>query len=134
MNHKLEILVGIGIAVCAVITLAFWLLNAGDINLGEISISLVAILLVVFASYILYDRIKNMKQGLPSKDERLILINYKAGFYGFIAAIWSAVGSNMTSIILFDKELRGGLVVAAVVIISGVVFALSYLIMYKKGE
>ena len=134
MKNGLEIVVGIGIAVCVVVTFAFYLLNAGTLDLQEIGLSVIALLLVVFASFVLWDRLKNVKKGYPSKDERLVHINYKAGSYGFIAAIWSAVGSNMTSIILFDEELRGGLVTAAVVIVSGLVFAISYLVMYTKGE
>ena len=134
MKSKLEILLGIGIAVCVVVTLAFYLLNAGSLDIGEIGLSLVVIILVVFASFVLWDRLKNVKKGLPSKDERLVLINYKAGFYGFIAAIWSAVGSNLLVNIIFDQELEGGYVSAIVVMVSGLVFAISYLVMYMKGE
>jgi len=134
MKSKLEILLGIGIAVCVVVTLAFYLLNAGSLDIGEIGLSLVVIILVVFASFVLWDRLKNVKKGLPSKDERLVLINYKAGFYGFIAAIWSAVGSNLLVNIIFDQELEGGYVSAIVVMVSGLVFAISYLLMYLKGE
>jgi len=134
MKSKLEIIVGIGIAVCVVVTLAFYLLNAGSLEISEIGLSFVVIILVVFASFVLWDRLKNVKKGLPSKDERLVLINYKAGFYGFIAAIWSAVGSNLLVNIIFNQELEGGYVAAIVVIVSGLVFAISYLVMYMKGE
>ena len=37
-------------------------------------------------------------------------------------------------IILFDQELRGGLVVAAVVLISGIVFMGAYFYFSRKGD
>ena len=134
MKNKMEIFVGIGIAVCVITTLAFYLLNAGDIDIKEIGLSIIVIILVIFASYILYDRLKNLKKGLPSKDERLILINYKAGFYGFIAAIWSAVFGPLFIEILFDYELPGSRVSALVVLVSGFVFVASYLYLSRKGD
>jgi len=77
---------------------------------------------------------KNVKAGLPTKDERLKLAAYKAGYYGFIAAIWSAIASNWLSILIADQDLRGGLVVAAVVLTSGIVFMLSYFYFSRKGN
>ncbi len=64
----------------------------------------------------------------------LVLINYKAGFYGFIAAIWSAVFGPLFIEILFDYELEGSRVTAVVVLVSGFVFAASYLYMNRKGN
>ena len=90
-------------------------------------------IIVVSSTYVIWDRAKNLKAGLPAQDERLKLAGYKAGYYGFIAAIWSAVGSNISSIIFFDQELRGGLVTAAVVLVSGIVFMVSYLYFSRKG-
>ena len=91
-------------------------------------------IIVLTSTYIIYDKWKNIKAGLPTKDERLINAAQKAGYYGFIAAIWSAVGSNMGSIILFDQELRGGLVTAAVVLISGIVLMVAYFYFSRKGD
>jgi hypothetical protein len=83
---------------------------------------------------VLWDRIKNIRKGLPAKDERIKLTEYKAGHYAFIAAIMSAVFGPIVIEILFDYELPGHLVTAVVVLVSGFVFAASYLYMYWKGN
>ena len=128
------ILLGIGIAVAVIVTLSFYLLNAGNIDLNEISLIGIVLIIVAFAIYILWDRIKNVKKGLPAQDERSKLTSYKAGYYGFIAAIWSAVFGPLFIEILFDYELSGSRVTAVVVLVSGFVFAASYLYMYWKGK
>ena len=87
MKDKIGILIGIGIAAAVLVTLSFYVLNAGNIELNEISLIGIVLILVVFAIYVLWDRIKNIRKGLPVKDERLKLTEYKAGFYAFIAAI-----------------------------------------------
>jgi hypothetical protein len=64
----------------------------------------------------------------------LILINYRAGYYGFIAAIWSAVGVNLISEIIFDHELTSSQLAGVVVMFSGFVFTATYLYMARKGS
>ncbi len=134
MKEKLSVVLGIGVLVCVVFTFGFYFFAKGAIELFDvISLSIISIILIT-STYIIWDRFKNLKKGLPVQDERMKQLGYKAGYYGFIAAIWSAIGSNMTSIILFDEELRGGLVVASVVLVSGIVFMLSYLYLAWKGN
>jgi len=59
-------------------------------------------------------------------------MNYKAGYYGFIVAIWSAVGAPLAADVLFGHELEGSHVTAVVVIVSG--FARAHMISAKvKG-
>ena len=134
MKDIKEILIGIVIAAAVIVTLAFYVLNAGNIDLNVILLIGVALILVVFALYMLWDRIKNIKKGLPTKDERSKLTSYKAGYYGFIAAIWSAVFGPLFFEIVFDYELPGSRVSAVVVIVSALVFFASYLYMYWKGK
>jgi hypothetical protein len=133
-GQKIVIMLGIGITTLVVFTLAFYMLADPSIELFDIISIPIILIIVLTSSYIIYDRAKNIKKGLPAQDERLKLAAYKAGYYGFVAAIWSAVGSNMGSIILFDQDLRGGLVTAAVVLISGMVFMTSYFYFSRKGE
>ena len=133
MKEKLTIVMGIGIITLVVFTFGFYIFANPSIELFDIISIPIILIIILSSSYLIYDKFKNIKAGLPSKDERLKLAAYKAGYYGFMSAIWSAVGSNMLSIILFDKELRGGLVVAAVVLISGIVFMGSYFYFSRKG-
>ena len=133
MKDKLGIILGAGIAVAVVVTLIFYILNAGNIELNEIFPIFIALILVVSAFYILWDRIKNIKKGFPAQDERLKLTNYKACSYGFIASIWSAVGAPLISEIFFDYELPGNYVTAIVVLFGGLTFMISYIYLAWKG-
>lgn len=133
-GQKLVILMGIGITALVVGTFAYYILANPTIELFDMISIPIILIIILTSSYIIYDRAKNIKKGLPAQDERLKIAGYKAGYFGFIAAIWSAVGSNMLSIILFDEELRGGLVTAAVVLISGITFMLAYYYFSRKGE
>jgi len=133
MNKKLEMIVGLGIIALVAFSMYLYLFAKQSVELFDIITIPIVLIIVLSATYIMWDRLKNIKKGLPVADERLKSVGYKAGHYGFIAAIWSAVGSNMLSIILFDEELRGGLVTAAVVLVSGVVFMFSYFYFSKKS-
>ncbi len=133
MKDKKGILLGIGIAAMVLVTLTLYIISAGNFELNEIIPIGIVLIVVALAIYVLWDRIKNVKKGLPAQDERLKLTNYKAGYYGFIAAIWSAVFGPLVIEILFDYELPGHLVTAVVVLVSGFVFVASYLYLARKG-
>ena len=134
MKDKIGIVLGIVIAAAVLVTLSLYVLNAGNVELKEISLIGIVLIVVALAIYVLWDKIKNIRKGLPAKDERLILTNYKAGLYGFIAAIMSATFGPIIIEILFDYELPGSRVTAVVVLVSGFVFVASYLYMYWKGK
>ena len=128
------ILLGIGIAAAVLVTLSFYVLNAGNIELEEIFMMGIVLILVSSALYIIWDRVKNVKKGLPAQDERLKLTNYKACSYGFIASIWSACFAPLISGILFNHELEGNYVTAVVVLCGGLAFIISYIYLAWKGE
>jgi len=134
MKDKIGIVLGIGIAAMVLVTLTLYIISAGNFELNEIIPIGIVLIVVALAIYVLWDRIKNVKKGLPAQDERLKLTNYKAGFYAFIAAIWSAVFGPLVIEILFDYELPGSRVTAVVVLVSGFVFIASYLYLSRKGD
>jgi hypothetical protein len=134
MKDKIGVVAGIGIAVAVLVTIYFYIINAGKLELDEIFPIGIVLIIVVSTLYILWDRIKNIQRGLPAQDERLKIINYKACSYGFIASIWSAVGAPLISGIIFDYELPGNLVTAVVVLCGGLAFMVSYFILAWKGN
>jgi len=134
MKDKIALITGIGIVFAVIFTLGFYLQNAGTIEIEELFLMIIPIILVSSAVYLLYDRAKNIKAGLPAQDERSKQIGYKAAYYGFIAAIWSATGAPLLAGIVFDYELPGNYVTAVVVLVSGVSFILSYLILTYWGS
>jgi hypothetical protein len=134
MKEKIGVIIGAIITITVIITLAVWMMNITTFDLTNLGSFAIIIILVVTASYILWDRAKNIKKGLPAKDERLISINYKAGYYGFIAAIWSAVFGPVLIDIIYGYELEGHLVTALVVLVAGFTFIVSYLFLAWKGN
>ncbi len=134
MKDKKGIVLSILVAVGVLLTLFFYLRGAGEIELNEIVLVGIVLILVGLAMYIVWDRIKNVQKGLPAKDERVLSISYKAGYYGFIAAIWSAVFTPLFFDVSSGYELDAGDVSAIVVLVSAFVFIVSYLYLYRKGK
>ncbi len=134
MKGKKEIIVSIVVVAMVLLTLFFYLIETNEIEFNQILLVSIVIILVSLAMYIIWDKIRNVQKGLPGKDERVIAINYKAGYYGFIAAIWSAVLIPTIINIVFEYEFDGGDISAIVVLVSGFVFVLSYLYLYWKGR
>ncbi|MCW4009470.1 MAG: hypothetical protein NWF05_02470 [Candidatus Bathyarchaeota archaeon] len=134
MNNKTTTILTTSLLAIVTITMAAYIAYPEIIGYGEAATITIAATLIVFAAYILWDRIRNVSKGFPAKDERLQTINHKAGYYGFIAAIWTAVGAPLLTDILFDYELEGHLVTASVVVVAGLVFAISYLYLARKGN
>ena len=134
MKDLKGIVLSILIGAAVLLTLFFYLRGTGEIELNEIILVGIVLILVGLAMYIIWDKIRNVQKGLPAKDERVISINYKAGYYGFIAAIWSAVLIPTMIDIIFGYELDAGDISAIVVLVSGFVFVVSYLYLYQKGK
>ncbi len=133
MKNQKEIVLGALAIVLVLITLAAYL-AAPTPNLFAEATAIIVIVLVTFAAYTIWDRARNVSKGLPAKDERLANVSYRAGYYAFIAAIWSAVFAPMIYDGIFGLELEGHLVTAIVVIISAFTFVLSYLYLARKGK
>jgi len=134
MKGKKEIIVATVVVAMVLLTLFFYLMGTGEIEFNQIVLVGIVIILVGLAMYVIWDKIRNVQKGLPGKDERTISMSYKAGYYGFIAAIWSAVLSPVVVDIIFGYELDGGDVAAIVVLVSAFVFIISYLYLYWKGK
>jgi hypothetical protein len=134
MKGKKEIIVSTVVVAGVLLTLFFYLMGTGEIELNQIGLVGIAIVLVGLAMYIIWDKIRNVQKGLPGKDERTISMSHKAGYYGFIAAIWSAVFTPLFFDVSSGYELKGGDVTAIVVLVSGFVFVVSYLYLYWKGK
>jgi multisubunit Na+/H+ antiporter MnhB subunit len=134
MKGKKEIIVSTIVVAGVLLTLFFYLMGTGEIELNQIVLVGIAIVLVGLAMYIIWDKIRNVQKGLPGKDERTISMSHKAGYYGFIAAIWSAVFTPLFFDVSSGYELKGEDVTAIVVLVSGFVFVVSYLYLYWKGK
>ena len=61
MKDKIGIVVGIGIAVLVLVALALYVISAGNIELSEITLMSIVLILVSSATFILWDRLKNIR-------------------------------------------------------------------------
>ena len=134
MKAKKEIIVATILVAMVLVTLFLYLIGTREIEYNQIVSIGIVLVLVGLAMYIIWDKIRNIQKGLPGKDERVISISHKAGYYGFIAAIWSAVLIPTMIDIIFGYELDAGDISAIVVLVSGFVFVASYLYLYQKGK
>jgi len=134
MKDLKGIVLAILIGAAVLLTLFFYVIGTGEIELNEIILVGIVLILVGLAMFMVWDRLKNIQKGLPAKDERVISISHKAGYYGFIAAIWSAVLIPTMIDIIFGYEPDAGDISAIVVLVSGFVFVASYLYLYQKGK
>ena len=130
-KYKMAIAMAFSLVIVVSVSLFAYIVFGGTQAVGGV---VVAVVLVAFATYILWDRARNVSKGLPAADERLKNVSYRAGYYGFIAAIWSAVFAPVFTDMLFGQELEGHLVTAVVVIAAGFTFAASYLYLARKGH
>jgi multisubunit Na+/H+ antiporter MnhB subunit len=134
MKGKKEIIVATVVVAMVLLNLFFYLMGTGEIEFNQIVLVGIALVLVGLAMYIIWDKIRNVQKGLPGKDERTVSMSHKAGYYGFIAAIWSAVFTPLFFDVSSGYELKDGDVTAIVVLVSGFVFVVSYLYLYWKGK
>jgi len=136
MNQKIKIVFGLVLAALVLITVFAWLVNSKTIGLAEISLPIVLILLVLGAVYLIWNRVKVAKQGLPAEDELSKKAAVKAGYYGFFAAIYGALAlmfynsmaeENLWFVLEADRMAEG------IILISAIVFMASALWMTFKG-
>ena len=133
MNDRRTIALGAMLLVVVLLSLVVYTAAPGATAFGQMS-AVIVLALVTFAAYAIWDKARNASKGLPTKDERLTNVSYRAGYYGFIAAIWSAVFAPMLYDMLTGRELEGHLVTAVVVIVSAFTFVISYLYLARKGK
>lgn len=138
MKDKLGIVLGAGVAVLVVVGVIFYLLGSGSLQLSDILMVIVPIMLVFGAIFILWDRVKNIRAGLPTADERAKKLHWKAGAYSYYATIWIAVGTMWYNIIFADNfglpELGAGQVVAVIVLLSAMLWFVFQFYFMRKGD
>ncbi|NHJ47749.1 MAG: hypothetical protein FK733_08175 [Asgard group archaeon] len=86
---------------------------------------------LMFGLVFLIEKIRNVRDGLPLRDEMQKKVIYKSGFLGFIAAIISI--AIMAILNIYYPGLTVNMVFGLIFLISCSVVLLSYLFMYKRG-
>ena len=115
----------------------FYYLGSANLELGDIILIVLPIILVIGVMVIIWDKIKNIRAGLPSEDERAKKLNWKAGAYSYFATIWIAVGLMWYNIFAENLNLHilnVGQVIAAIILLSAICFFVFNLYFMRKGD
>jgi hypothetical protein len=128
----------IGVLILVLIGAIFYIAAPQNLELWDFFTIVLIVLIAIGTIYIIWDRTKNLKAGLPADDERGKVIHWKAGAYTYYATIWIAVGAMWYNIFFADNmgypELSTEGLVGVIVLLSGVVwFTLNFYLM-RKGE
>jgi hypothetical protein len=130
------VVVGFIVVALVLATLVLYVTNMGGINLSEYSTILVLIVLVIGATWVLVDRMRSMKAGLPAKDEMTVKLSHKAGYYAYLASIYIALAFMWYSNSLEESGgvgLDGGQTGGGIILLSAIVFMGSYFYLSHKG-
>ena len=138
MKDKIGVVIGAGVAALVIVGVFFYLLRADSLEFSNILIVIIPIILAIGAIVLLWDKIKSVRAGLPSADERAKKLHWKAGAYTYYATIWIAVGTMWYNIIFADNlgfpELTAGQVVAVIVLLSAVLWFVFQFYFMRKGD
>jgi len=138
MKDRTGIVAGVGVAALVIVIVFFYLLGADSLELLDILMVIIPIILAIGAIVLLWDKIKSIRAGLPSADERAKKLHWKAGAYAYYATIWIAVGTMWYNIIFADNlgfpELTAGQVVAVIVLLSSVLWFVFQFYFMRKGD
>ena len=138
--EKTSMMLGFGITALVVGTIVFYGLGAasGGLEFPEVFMILTVIILVVLATYMVIERFRAYKAGLPLKDEREKKIWYKAGYYSYLVTIYLALGlSFFSDYLIEDLGMTGfdiGVVVGIIILVSGSVFIGLYFYFRQTGK
>ncbi len=137
MKEKFNIIIMTLVGVMVLIGVIFYFLGSATLDLGDIILIIIPIFLVIAVMIIIWDKIKNIRAGLPSEDERAKKLNWKAGAYSYFATIWIAVGIMWYNIFAENTSfpiLNVGQVIAAIILLSAICFFMFNFYFMRKGD
>ncbi len=137
MKERSNIILISIIGITVLIGVILYLLTSVNLNLSDIILIILPIFIILGVTIILFDKIKNLRAGLPSEDERAIKLNWKAGAYSYFATIWIAVGILWYNILAENTSfpiLNAGQVIAAIILLSAICFFIFTFYFMRKGD
>jgi hypothetical protein len=137
MKEKYNIIILTLVGILVLIGAIFYFLGSANLDLGDIILIVIPIFLVIAVMVIIWDKIKNIRAGLPSEDERAKKLNWKAGAYSYFATIWIAVGIMWYNIFAENTSfpiLNVGQVIAAIILLSAICFFIFNFYFMRKGD
>lgn len=131
-------LIGFGVVAAVLLTLAFWAGNAGSLEFGETVVMAGVLALAGAAAFVVLKRGREIRAGFNPDDELSKKAGWKAGYYAYLASVWTAVGVMWLNILVTETygfpDFSMGQVIAAIVIIPGIVFLALALLFRSRGK
>ena len=97
----------------------------------------IIILAVIYSKHIMREKTR-MKEGFPREDERTKGIKERAGYYAYMGSMYYALSlmwvNSIASDFLGVPELRVTFVLASVIVVSFILFLLSWGYFSRKGN
>ena len=138
MKDKVSLAIGLVVVAAVIVTLGVYMLAVPEINVGTLMTPLIVIVLVALAFWVLRDRAKSIKQGLPAQDEMSRKIWHKSGYYAWLVTIYICLGLSWANEILMEDFGFGGLIARhmafAILALSALTFFILYFWFSRKGN
>jgi len=137
MKEKLQIIVMTLVGVAVILGVIFYALGSQNLELSDLTLIIIPLILVVATLALIWDKIKNLRVGLPSEDERAKKLHWKAGAYTYYSTIWIAVGIMWYNIFAENLNLHvltAFQVIAAIVLLSAICFFVFNFYFMRKGD
>lgn len=134
INKKalIRIIILLVVLIATIITLIILMVISTTFEFWEyIFYSGIAFFALMFSLVFLVEKIRNIKAGLPIRDEMQEKVIYKSGFLGFIAAMLSILVFAIVN--PFSSDLTINIVLGLTFLVSCSVVLLSYLYQYRRG-
>ncbi|MBU0496962.1 MAG: hypothetical protein KKG04_03295 [Candidatus Thermoplasmatota archaeon] len=101
MKEKIQIVVMGLVGVSVFLGVILYFLGSTDFAFSDLFLIIVPILLFFGTTFLVWDKIKNIRVGLPSEDERVKKLHWKAGAYAYYSTILIEVGSMWYNILFW---------------------------------
>jgi len=135
-NRMKILLLGFGVLIAVVLTLVFYMLGAGSLELPETLLFPIVIIIVLLATFVLIKRAKAYKAGLPFEDELAKKVQWKAGYYTFLVTIYVALGTAWYADYMEEAgtPLPARYVAYIIILASAILFFAFYFYFNRKGD
>ncbi len=137
MKEKLQIIVMALVGIAVILGVIFYALGSQNFELSDLALIIIPLILVVATLALIWDKIKNLRVGLPSEDERAKKLHWKAGAYTYYSTIWIAVGIMWYNIFAENLNLHvltAIQVIAAIILSSALCFFAFNFYFMRKGD
>lgn len=133
---RMKIISGFVAAAMVILGLGAYFLSAGSLDFSETMLFPIIIFIVFLAIYLMIKRTKAYKAGLPFEDELARKVQWKAGYYTFLATIYVALGTAWYADALEEAgtPLPARYAAYIIMLASVIVYFTFYLYLNRKGD